>query len=340
MWPLHSRLPYALRLAALAPLAAAVAAGCRDAPSAPPADASPPVSSAAVAVPVPLPLPPETATVDASSDARAASGDDEAAFLSGIPKSAKSIGHTSVVFKVELSTGKKAVFKPASRRGPLRYKGEIAARRLALAFGIPNVPPAYFRTFELKTLAGAAHADEVIAPAGITKGALIPWLDHLDFIALEQAPLSLEWKQWLRRGASIPDDQRRLASQISTLVAFDFVTANWDRWSGGNVGIDKSTGTLLYIDNDGAFFEVPPLEGLQRNKRLLEGIDRFSKSFVEKLRALDDDALGRAIGEESPGVPLLSAKAMAGVVQRRKTALAIIDAKTGDGGEDATLAFP
>ena len=38
----------------------------------------------------------------------------------------------------------------------------------------------------------------------------------------------------------------------------------------------------------------------------------------------------RAIGEESSGVPLLSEKAIAGVLSRRKQAVAIIDAKSAD----------
>jgi hypothetical protein len=172
------------------------------------------------------------------------------------------------------------------------------------------------------------------------KGALMPWIDGLEFLALESAPLSGQWKQWLRKGETVPDDQRELARQTSTLVAFDYVTANWDRWSGGNVGIDKASGMLLYIDNDGAFFDVPPLEGLQRNKKLLEGIDKFSRSFVAKMRELDDEAISKALGEETPGVPLLSAKALAGVSQRRKQLLTIIDAKLSDAGDDAVLAFP
>ena len=279
------------------------------------------------------------ASADASAGADAG-GDDESVYLDGLPKAAKSIGHTSVVFKIELTTGKKAAFKPSSRRGPIRYKGEIAARRLGVALGLPNVPRAFFRTFEAAKLAGAKDADEMIVHDGAVRGALMPWIDGLSFLALEQAPLSAEWKQWLRRSESIPDDRQELARQISTLVAFDFVTANWDRWSGGNVGIDKATGTLLYIDNDGAFFEVPPSEGLQRNKKLLDGVDKFSRSFVVRLKALDDDALDHALGEETPGVPLLSAKALAGVHARRKQLLELIDAKSADAGADATLAFP
>ncbi|MDB4936591.1 MAG: hypothetical protein JWP87_3563 [Labilithrix sp.] len=267
-------------------------------------------------------------------------GDDESAYLTGVPKVAKAIGHTSVVFKVELSTGKKAAFKPASRRGPVRYRGEIAARRLGVALGIPNVPRAYFRTFEASALSAANGGGEMIVKGGVVKGALVPWIDGLAFLELERAPLSVQWKQWLRRGETIPDDQKELARQISTLVAFDFVTANWDRWSGGNVGIDKPSGTLLFIDNDGAFFDVPPREGLERNEKLLDGVDKFSRSFIDEMKELDEGAMKRALGEETAGVPLLSEKALAGVLQRRKQLLQLVDAKASDAGADATFAFP
>lgn len=279
----------------------------------------------------------------ASSDADAAAARDaDGPFLTGVPTSAKSIGHTSVVFKIELSSGPgtKAAFKPASRRGPVRYKGEVAAYRLARLLAITNVPRAFFRTFDAATLAAAKGADEMIVKDGVVKGALIPWIPDLGFLALEQAPLSGEWKQWLRKGSTIPDDKRALAVEISTLVAFDYLTGNWDRWSGGNVGLDKATGSLLYIDNDGAFFEVAPQDGLLRNKKLLAGIDRFSLALVTPLRTADDASITRAIGEESPGVPLLSAKALAGVFQRRSELLAEVDRRLTANGEAETYLRP
>ena len=291
-----------------------------------------------------------SAGADSSAPTRASDGEDDGEYLSGAPRTARSIGHTSVVFKVELGGGKRAVFKPASRRGPLRYKGEIAARRLAVALGLANVPRAFFRTMDARALGAAAgvgnaataelFTKEAIVTGNVVKGALMPWIDGLGFVELEREPLAAEWKAWLKQGGVIPDDQRTRAREISTLVAFDFVTGNWDRWSGGNVGLDKASGMLLYIDNDGAFFEVPPADALQKNKRLLLGVDRFSRSFVERLRALDEAALTAALGEESAGVPLLSPKALAGVVQRRKELLAILDAKRSDAGDEALLPFP
>lgn len=265
--------------------------------------------------------------------------------LQAPPRTARSIGHTSVVFKLELANGTRAVFKPASRRGPLRYKGEIAAYRLGGALGIPNVPRAFFRALDARALGAAAAGNvaaaelftkEAIVSGAVVKGALIPWIDGLGFVELER---DATWKTWLTRDAAIPSDQRARAQEISTLVCFDFLTGNWDRWSGGNVGLDKANGRLLFIDNDGAFFEAPPADALQKNKRLLAGVDRFSRSFVDRLRALDDEALDRVIGEESPGVRLLSAKALQGLKRRRRDLLAVIDAKRPDAGDDL-FAFP
>ena len=89
-----------------------------------------------------------------------------------------------------------------------------------------------------------------------------------------------------RARASVPDDQRALAGTVSTLVAFDYVTGNWDRWSGGNVAQDGATGNVLYVDNDGAFYESPPADALAHQLALLQRVRRFSKSFVDALRAL------------------------------------------------------
>ena len=285
------------------------------------------------------------AAVDAGDSSTSTSTSEEG--FDAAPRTGKSIGHTSVVFRLDLASGRRAVFKPASRRGPLRYKGEIAAYRLGGALGIPFVPRAFFRALDARALGAAIatgnaasaelYAKEAIVSGPVVKGALIPWIDNLGFVELER---DTSWKIWLRRDGTMPDDQRTRAREISILVCFDFLTGNWDRWSGGNVGLDKASGMLLFIDNDGAFFEVPPTDALQRNKRLVASVDRFSRGFVEAVRALDDDALDRAIGEESPGVALLSPKALAGVHQRRKDLLAIIDAKRSDANDAALFAFP
>lgn len=268
-------------------------------------------------------------------------------FVDAAPKGGRSLGHTSVVFKVELANGAKAVFKPSTRRGPRRYKGEIAAYRLGVALGLgANVPKAYFRTFEAQALGNVLaapalelHEKESIVEGGRVKGAIMPWIDDLDFVDLEKEPLLSAWKGWLKKGGVIPEEKKRMAAEIAAMICFDWLGANWDRWSGGNVGTSKSGGQLLFVDNDGAFFEVPPKDGLERTKKLLLAIDRFPRALVEKIRALDEAKLAEIVGEESKFVPLLSPKAFAGVIERKRELVAMIDAKTADGGDDP-LFFP
>lgn len=253
----------------------------------------------------------------------------------------KSIGHTSIVFKLSLEGGVSAAYKPRSTRGDARYRGEIAAYRLAEALSLDNVPPAYPRSFpyaDLRFALGreAVFAEVVKEPNDEVRGAIIPWIKGLDFISLENEEWMGRWRGWLRAGGAIPGDQRALASQISTLLAFDLVTGNWDRWSGGNIGIDRARGELLFVDNDGAFFDPVPRKEMAWPTTLFEGVDRFSRSFVTALRALDVRA---AAGEEAPGEPLLSARVVEQTEARRKRVLGAIDAKIKRLGEKAVLFF-
>ncbi len=342
-------------------VALVTAAGCQT-PTKP--EPSPVASSAAAPAPPPLGSAVATAAPSRAAAPLPAPFDPEP-WLEAPPKAAKSIGHTSVVFKLELGSGKKAAWKPHSRRGPSRYKGEIAAYRLAVALGIANVPPALPRSFPRAELAavlggedtpaGKLFAEEVLGDGARVHGALIPWVDRLEILPLEAEPLASRWRSWLARDHVFADDdagalgklagataevQRDLAAQVSTLVVFDALSGNWDRWSGGNVGYVTEPRRILFLDNDGAFFERAPKDALARNERLLASVDRFSRRFVASLRALDDDALGAALGEERPGVPLLDARVRALVGARRRAALDVIDAKIAKIGEAETLAFP
>jgi hypothetical protein len=313
-------------LVAIALVACDRGGSSQPAPTASPAAASTPVLTASAAPSAA----PDAATIESSDP-----------FAEAPPLKGKSIGHTSVVFKVGLEGGLDAAFKPRSRRGKDRYKGEVAAYRLARALGLPNVPRAIPRSFELKKLRDAFAAtpaavelldkEAVADPDGMLPGALIPWIPKLEILPLESAEWRGRWQTWLKAGSTIPESERALAAQISTMIVFDWLTANWDRWSGANVGIDRATTTLLYIDNDGAFFEPPPPQMLADQLALLKRVDRFSARFTEALGKLDPPALAAAVGEEKKGAPLLSGSVLQAVEQRRRVALAHMRARADAG---------
>jgi hypothetical protein len=258
----------------------------------------------------------------------------------------KSIGHTSYVLKLTLSDGSRAVFKARSHRplGDRRYRGEIAAYRLAQALGLDNVPRAIPRSFDAATLRRLQPGfDEDALPDtdGHIRGALMPWIDAYRVLPLEEPSWRSRWTPWLTDPASaIPEDQRPLAAAISTLIAFDYVTANWDRWSGANVAQDGASGTVLFVDNDGAFYEAPPPDALARQLALLQRVVRFSHHFVTAVRALDASKLADVFGDESPGQPLLTERAIQRTRTRYETVRNIIAARIADAGEDTTLALP
>ena len=258
--------------------------------------------------------------------------------------------HFSVVFKLRLEGGAEAAYKPRSKRGKTRYRGEIAAYRLGRALGITNVPPALPRAFVVaelgsalggpETAAGKLLGDEVVADArGEVRGALIPWIVGLGFLALEAEPLRSEWRGWLLETGRVPEEKRKVAAQISTMIVFDYLTANWDRWSGGNVGTDATGQAVLYIDNDGAFFDPPPPEPLAKQKALVRDDARFSRSFLAALRLLEPEVAKAAFGEDAPGEPLLSPKVLAGLEERRRDVLSLVDARVSKEGQDKVLVF-
>ncbi len=264
------------------------------------------------------------------------------------PVSGKSIGHTSVVFRLGLAGGLVAAYKPESKRGHLRYRGEIAAYRLARALGLHNVPAAVPRSFPEPALRRALGKNaralslfrtEEVPHGGVVRGALMPWIPHLEFLPVESPSYRARWKRWLSSGGKVDGADRGLAAQISTMIVFDTITGNWDRWSGANVGIDRATGTLLYVDNDGAFFDPVPQKPLAAQLALLAGVDRYSRALVTALRALDAVHLADAFGDETPGTPLLPARVVAGADARRQQVLHLIEGKVKVLGESAVLYF-
>jgi hypothetical protein len=327
------------RLGAL--LAPVLLAGCGR--STPPTISTTTSSSASPEAPA------TTSTSTTTTTSTAASTPPLSAYASASPLSGKSVGHTSVVFKLKLEGGLEAAYKPRSHRGHDRYKGEVAAYRLAVALGLPNVPLAIPRSFPVTSLRAALgdatparelFDHEAVADSnGSIAGALIPWIPKLEFLPLESDEWSTRYRPWLTGDAGMAEDQRALARQISTMVVFDYLTGNWDRWSGGQIGIDRSTGTLLFLDNDGAFFDPPPSGPLASQLARLAKISRFSRSFVGKVRALDPNATRAALGDEQPGVPLLGGHALAEIDARRRRALGIIDAKLVELGEAQVLTF-
>ena len=240
---------------------------------------------------------------------------------------AKSIGHTSVVFRIITSKGginTHAVLKPKTNRlWGLRYRGELAAYRLAQALLLPNVPPVWtFRTktWLLELVAGTPltkyMAKQYVSPHTRQDeifGVVIPWIEGYTEYPLEKPKQAAIWHGWLQGTLGIPSHQTTLAKEISNLLIFDYITGNFDRWSGENIAYDKNTGMLLFVDNDGAF--LPRVDSLHAWRRV-QNVKKLSKTLVACLRTITLEKLRIVFGEESPSHPLLPDRTIQLVYQR------------------------
>jgi hypothetical protein len=139
------------------------------------------------------------------------------------------------------------------------------------------------------------------------------------------------------------------------MIAFDYLIGNWDRWSGGNLKGDTAHEYLYMRDND-AGFAGRISEPLQR--RMLEPVQRtqrYSRSFVQAVRALDRETLIRELSRDpglaehirldvgpgpQPTRPVLDARVFDQLFDRRDTLLTHIAALIEEYGDARVLSFP
>ncbi|MFT3923684.1 MAG: hypothetical protein QM778_14225 [Myxococcales bacterium] len=275
----------------------------------------------------------------------------EAALGSAQPISLKPVGTSSVAFKMDLAGPVDAAFKPASKAHPEGYRAELAAFAVGRALGIANVVPAVQRSFSVAQLQGWLRGRYqerwpeleagMIVRDGSVQGAAIYWIPDLHELGLDNEEGVERWSRWLSQEHPLSDrdKSRVLAAQISTMVCFDYLIANWDRFSGANAQGDHSESFIYFRDHNVAFGD--PLSATQRGRLLtrLRRVQRFSRSFVESLKANDPHKLEQTLRARGLGAVLTSAQ-WAALEERRLTLLSYVAALIDRYGEDDVLPFP
>ena len=264
-------------------------------------------------------------------------------------RSFKPVGHSSVVLRMRTVARVTAAMKVRSHDIPDGYRYEIAAYRLSRALELDNVPPATYRRVRWTEIRNRFHDDMLDRRRSVKRRVLWDEDDSAPAAAiyLVRGMRSVgyedvsKWADWVR-GGDIPEGKELLARDFSNMAVFDMLIGNWDRFSGGNFPADATRQRALLRDNDRGF-STPLLE--PRFNRLLERLaatERFSRSVFERLRALDEEAIVRALeGDPINGVePLLDQRQIADVLERRATVLSHISALIDERGEDEVLVFP
>ncbi len=271
-----------------------------------------------------------------------------AAITTGTPVQFKPLGDAS--FRMRLSPPPKALYKPKTRELLRGYQAEIAAYRVARLLGLDNVPPAVskrVRGAELKRLLHPRHRKKWRAvrrslawdDGETVVGAAIYWVNESREFDLDTG--RARWLPWLTQQGELPDGRELLARDLSNMIVFDFLIANPDRYEGGNMK-GLPSGERIFLQNQQHAFAAPlSPKVLSRLKSDLAQVQRFSRSVVGRLTALDEPTLRVELAKD-PGhgdAPMLTDLQVADLLDRRATVLSHIAALVEERGAHKVLVF-
>jgi hypothetical protein len=244
---------------------------------------------------------------------------------------------STIKFKARVGTTK-VVVRPAQALDAGNFRADVAAHRIATALGVTTVPYGCLRRIDRASLDAVAGtelrrrlADEVSwAADGTVAVSVVAWVDGVKPAGLEQTRRA--WRAQLAQVTPLAGDTTA-AAEGSRLAVWDFLIANWDRWSGGNTFRIGTLGAFVWLDNAAGFGRE-----LERTRaaraRTLSKVERFSRSLIDTLRTLDDPSLDRVLA----GTGLTAAR-ITELAARRDLILAHVDALIATYGEAAVLVF-
>jgi hypothetical protein len=264
-------------------------------------------------------------------------------------------GGTSLSLRVDFASGTRAAFKPLQIHPQSDPRREIAAYRIDRLLGIGRVPPAKSAAFAVDDVvaaiepAGRAYAagrieNEALVRSGKLVGEVSWWIPEIKLIRIGGHPIDdpegqAVWTSYLQAGTAIPAELAPMLAQIATMILFDVVIDNSDRWSGNNTQGSPDNRVLYFMDNTLSFSTFT--RGHAANLSKLGRIQVFPRALVRKLRALTHDAVTAALGGEDDLLgPLLTDDEIRAIMSRRDHLLEYIDHLIADLGEDVVLALP
>jgi hypothetical protein len=259
-------------------------------------------------------------------------------------------GGSSLSFRIDFADGSRAAWKPMQTNTQSIPRKEVAAYRLNRLLGLHAVPPAAPRAVTREELFQHLHpeslqylprikAETVFGPDGKTIGTASYWIPIIKDSGFDTPDGRRQTQVWLTHGQPIPPEQTSMAAQVSTLVVFDFLTANPDRYSGGNMKMSPDGKQLFFMDNTMSFYVDG--DGYERNREVLFKTQRFSRDLYESLDKVTVANMQRALAEEL-GTPyeILTPAEVSAVVSRRAVVQRYIAGLIAQFGERDVLAFP
>ncbi|MBA3392044.1 MAG: hypothetical protein H0T89_05335 [Deltaproteobacteria bacterium] len=264
-------------------------------------------------------------------------------------------GGTSLSLRLDFANGTRAAFKPEQTFPQSDPRREIAAYRIDRLLGIGHVPPAKPTAIPLADLIAAAEPQhrtyvierlgDAIVRGGTVYGELSWWVPEIKLAKLGKVSVDERegrdlWTSLLQVGAQIPVEWRPLVEQLATVVVFDVLIDNADRWSGANTVMSPDGKLLYFMDNTLSFSRYRFGHEIPNNA--MRRIQVFPRRLIKRLRGLTEETLVGLLdmGEDTRLGALLSADEIRAILARRDNILVHVDRLIAEFGEDAVLALP
>lgn len=240
---------------------------------------------------------------------------------------------STLVFHCDLGDGYEIAFKPARRGERDWWVHEVAGYELARALGIEGrVPPAVVRRVPIGALDGfLREANLEVGRDGTVAGAAIVWMPVLRRTNLHSPEARVQWNAWLDPRQEIAPADRTRAQQIASLIVYDYLQANFDRWNAANVPQDEHD-DLVFRDNNRAWY-IQNLRATGRGG--IEGIRRLPASLLSAIERTTGEVLAQRTESTSPQV--LNHAQVREYEVRRRALLARVDEAVREYGRERVL---
>jgi hypothetical protein len=259
-------------------------------------------------------------------------------------------GGSSLSFRVDFADGSRGAFKPAQTNLQTIPRKEVAAYRINRLLGLNAVAPSTPRLVNRSDILSHLHpdtqpslprirAETIFDPRGNTAGVMMYWIPAIKDSGLDTAEGIAQTTQWLTVGQPIPANKHALAAQVSDMLVFDFLIANPDRYSGGNMMTNEDGSRLYFMDNTLSFFIEP--EGHEKTRTALHRAQRFSWRLYQALDRLSADGLTQTFSQASEGdYEILTQPEIRAVVARRDVVKKYMDGLAATLGAGEVFYFP